>query len=220
MDKTVAILARTNLALRPFEQALSAAQIKYHLVGKSGYWASEEIKSVLSYLGCAYYPADWLLAGAIRAPFWPSKFLPKSKLLAALKEPLSPGDLTVTSYWARLGSRPETLVDHKNLPALRDFTSFIHSLSRYRDLPAHDALKSVMSALKVGDHFSEFDSGPDNDPLANLAELVKMASKHSSVKDFLDYCRRSTAASKSRSGVALSTIHSFKGAEADVVFVV
>lgn len=221
-DKTVAILARTNLALRPFESALSEAGIKYFLVGKSGFWASPEVKAVLAYLGCVLYPADWLIAGAIRAPFWPARFLPKTKLLASLKEQfqceVDPG--RKGAYFAYLTRIPETLVDSKNLKSLSDFVQFLHSLSRYRDLKPDEALKHVVTALKAVEYYHEEETTPDNDPISNLSELVKLAARHSSIKEFLDYTRRASAASKSKKGVALSTCHGFKGAEADVVYVV
>lgn len=220
MDKTVAILSRTNLGLRPFESALTEAKIPYHLVGKSGFWADSAVKSCLAYLGCVIWPADWLVAGAIRAPFWPSKYLPKTTLLAALKKPAHPTDVTMLTHWAMLTVCPEKLVESKNLSALRDFTTFIHSLSRFRDLPAVDALKQVLVSLKAVEYFHDEEQTADNNPLENISELVKLAAKHGSVKEFLDYCRRASAASKSKKGVMLSTIHSFKGAEADVVYIV
>jgi DNA helicase II / ATP-dependent DNA helicase PcrA len=221
MDKpTTAILARTNLALRPFEQALTDAGIKYFLVGKSGFWAAPEVKAVLAYLGCCLYPADWLIAGAIRAPFWPTKFLPKTKLLAALKElhhgEADPGKQAYFNYLARV---PEQLVDHKNLSALRDFTSFVHSLSRYRDLKPDEALKHVITALKAVEYYHE-EEAVDNDPVQNLVELTKLAARHSSIREFLDYTRRASAASKSKKGVALSTCHSAKGMEFGTVYLV
>ena len=217
MDKTTAVLSRTNLGLRIFEQALTEAGVKYFLVGKSGYWSDSAVKSVLAYLGCVLYPADWLIAGAIRAPFWPSKFLPKQKLLANLKQ----AGGKAMNYWALLVGVPESMVDTKNLPALRDFVSFIHQLSRYKSLPPAKALKSVISALKAVEYYRvEEDHAADNDPVANLVELVKMAERYDTIKDFLDFTRRASAASKSKRGVALATIHSFKGAEADVVYVV
>lgn len=220
MDKTIALLSRTNLGLRPFESALTEAKIPYHLVGKSGFWADAAVKSCLAYLGCVVYPADWLVAGAIRAPFWPTKYLPKTTLLAALKKPQNPDDVTMTTHWWRLTNIPETLVEPKNLSALRDFTTFIHSLSRYRDLRPDEALKHVLSNLKAVGYYHDSEATPDNDPVGNLVELVKLAEKHGSVKEFLDYCRRASAASKSKKGVMLSTIHSFKGMEADVVYIV
>ena len=222
MDKTVAILSRTNRGLMPFESALTEAGVKYHLVGRSGFWSQPEVKAVLAYLGCVLYPADWLVAGAIRAPFFPSKFLPKTTLLAKLKEQheceADPGKQT---YFNCLARGPELLVDAKNLPALRDFTSFLHSLSRYKSLPPADALKSVISALRAVEYYSvEEDHSGDNDPVGNLVELTKLAAKHSTIKEFLDYTRRASAASKSKKGVALSTIHSAKGLEFSTVFMV
>jgi superfamily I DNA/RNA helicase len=176
MDKpTTAILARTNLALRPFEQALTEAGIKYFLVGKSGFWAAPEVKAILAYLGCVSYPADWLIAGAIRAPFFPAKFLPKTTLLTRLKEMA----MNEETYWTLLTKYPDSLVEHKNLGAVRDFASFIHSLSRYRDLRPDEALKHVITALKAVEYYHEEETTPDNDPVSNLSELVKLAARHS-----------------------------------------
>jgi superfamily I DNA/RNA helicase len=220
MDKTVAVLARTNLALRPIEQALSDAGIKYHLIGHSGFWSAPEVRSVLSYLGCVIYPADWLVAGAIRAPFWPSKFLPKTKLMEALKKPQNSKDATMTTHWFRLTTFPETLVDHKNLSSLREFVSFVHSLSRYKGMPSDEALKHVIQALKAVEYYKDEAASPDNDPIANLSELVKLAGRYSNLKDFLDYTRRASAASKGRKGVAVSTVHGAKGLEFHTVFLI
>ena len=210
MDKTVAILARTNRALRPFEEAMSREGVKYHLLGRSGYWSQPEIRAVISYLQCSLYPADYALAGAIRAPFHPSKFLPKSKLLAALKE-LCVKELGV-NYWHYLTQKPHILVDSKNTTALASFTSFIHSLSRYRDLPAQEAVRAIMGALKVGDEYADHDD-PDNSPLENLSDLLKLSARFSSLREFLDWTRRASAAAKGKKGVALGTIHSAKGLE-------
>ena len=216
MDKTVAVLGRTNLILRPVEQALSEAGVRYHLLSHSGYWASSEVRSVLSYLGCVHYPADWLLAGAVRAPFFPSKFLPKTALLQELKERGSED----FGYWKQLIETPQNLVPAKNLSSLREFVSFIHSLSRYKSLPPDESLKSVIQALKAVDYYKDEASSPDNDPIANLVELTKLAARHSTLKEFLDYCRRASAASKGRKGVALGTVHSAKGLEYHTVFLI
>ena len=219
MDKpTTAILARTNLALRIFEQVLSDQKVPYHLIGKSGYWSTPEVKAVLSYLGCVLYPADWLIAGAIRAPFWPTKFLPKTKLLAALKK--FKEDYPDGSYWKVLISEPHELVENKNLNSLHEFTQFLHSLSRYRDLKPDEALKHVITALKAVEYYHEEETTPDNDPVGNLSELVKLAARQPSIKEFLDYTRRASAASKSKKGVALSTLHSAKGLEFSAVYLV
>lgn len=218
MDKTVAILSRTNLGLRAYENALTEAGIKYHLVGKSGFWGQSEVKDTLAYAHCCLYPQDWCLAAAIRAPYWPTKYLPKQKLLARLKE-LKEQDDSV-QYFGLMARSPETLVETKNVGAIRDFTGFIHGLIRFKDLSAKEALREIMRALKVGDFYAEFEESPDNDPLANLSELLKLSQRHSNLKDFLDFTRRASAASKSRKGVALSTCHAAKGMEFDTVYLV
>lgn len=215
MDKTVAILARTNRQLRLPEEILSRENMKYHLLSGSGFWATQEVKAVLSYLQCCLYPADYALAGAIRAPFWPTKYLPKTKLCARLKD-LSEDD---TTYWHFLTKEPRALVEPKNLGAIQEFVNFVHQLSRYRDLPAPDAVKTILGLLKVGDTYADNDS-PDNNPLENLADLLKLANKQRTLKDFLDYCRRATAASKGKKGVALGTCHSSKGLEFDTVYLI
>lgn len=216
MDKTVCVLARTNLALRPIEQALSDAGVKYHLIGHSGFWSAPEVRSVLSYLGCVNYPADWLVAGAIRAPFWPSKFLPKTELLKNLKDRKD----EEYGYWKLLVTCPEALVPAKNRTSLGDFTTFLHSLSRYRSMPSDETLKHVMQALKAVEYYKDEEASPDNDPIANLTELVKLSQRYPNLKDFLDYCRRASAASKGRKGVAVSTVHGAKGLEFHAVFLI
>lgn len=216
--ETTAIIARTNHQLRVVEETLTRENMKYHLLSGSGYWSAAEIKAMLSYLQCCLYPADYALGGAIRAPFWPSKFLPKTKLSARLKE-LKEADET-TSYWHLLTRETASLVEPKNQGAVQEFVNFVHQLSRYRDLPAPDAVKSVMAALKVGDTYADTADSPDSDPLENLADLLKLSNRHKTLKDFLDYCRRASAASKGKKGTAVGTIHSAKGLEFGRVFLI
>lgn len=217
---TIAILARTNRALRLPEEILSREGIKYFLLGGSGYWNTPEIRATIAYLTCVLYPLDWAIGGAVRSPFWPSKFLPKSRITTRLKE-LREADETPSTqaYFSYLVRSPEALVENKNLKSLSEFTQFIHSLSRYKNLSAQEAVKSVFGALRVGDTFSEADE-IDNSPLENLADLLKLSARHSDLKSFLDYCRRASAASKGRKGICLATCHSAKGTEYHTVYLI
>jgi DNA helicase-2/ATP-dependent DNA helicase PcrA len=74
-----------------------------------------------------------------------------------------------------------------------------------------------MQDLRVEDAYAE-EASPDNNPMENLQELVKIAGRYTSIKDFLDYTRRASQASKRKSGIALSTVHQAKGLEYDAVF--
>lgn len=218
MDKpTVAILARTNRALAPAEQALSAADIPFHYINRSGFFAQPEIQSCLAYLGACLFPANYLISGMLRSDFHPTKFLPRAKIASKFKE-LKETDKDI-SYWTLITKEPRTLVEPKNLEALQHFSQFVHSLSRYRDLSAAEALKQVFGALRVGEHFAGHDD-IDNDPIQNLSDLVKMSATRGSIKEFLDFTRRVIAASKSRRGVSLATCHAAKGMEFQKVFLI
>lgn len=209
---TTCVLSRTNRALRPIEEALGSADIKYFLLGKSGFWQQAEIKSCLSFLQCCLYPADYALAGAIRSPFHPAKYLPKQKLLARLKE-------LDTDYWPLLTQNPGTLVESKNVESVRNFVQFIHGLSRYRGLLAGEATKKILMDLRAFDYYAEEESA-DNSPVDNLRDLVKIADRFPDLKSFLDYARKVSAASKTKRGVCLATIHASKGTEYDRVYLI
>ena len=214
---STAVLSRTNRGLASVEQALSAADIPFHYINRSGFFAQSEIQSCLAYLGACLFPANYIISGMLRSDFHPTKFLPRTKIASKFKE-LKESDKDI-SYWTLITKEPRTLVELKNLEALQHFSQFVHSLSRYRDLSASEALKSVLGALKVGEHFAGQDS-IDNDPVGNLVELTKLAAKHSTIKEFLDYTRRASAASKGRKGVALGTVHSAKGLQWQDVYVI
>lgn len=218
MDKpTVAILARTNRALAPVESLLVERGVQFHYINRSGFYSQPEVQNLIAYLGTCLFPANYLLSTILRSDYHPTKYLPRTKIAAKFKE-LKKQDPEV-SYWKVICETPQVLVEARNLEALQNFKSFIHSLSRYRDLPAAESLKKIMGSLKVGDYYSEME-WMDNDPLENLATLIKMAEKHGGVKEFLDYSRRVTAASKRKKGIALGTIHSAKGLEFSKVYLI
>ena len=50
---STAVLSRTNRGLASVEQALSAADIPFHYINHSGFFAQSEIQSCLAYLGPA-----------------------------------------------------------------------------------------------------------------------------------------------------------------------
>lgn len=214
---TAAILARTNRALAPFESLLVERGVPFHYINRAGFFSQPEIQQIVAYLGSCIFPANYLLSTIFRSDFHPTKYLPRTKIAAKFKE-IKESDPEV-SYWKVICETPQVLVDARNLEALQNFKSFIHSLTRYRDLSASEAIKKIMGSLKVGDYYSEGE-WVDNDPLENLATLIKMAEKHGSIKEFLDYSRRVAAASKKKSGVALGTVHSAKGLQFQKVFMV
>lgn len=205
-DGTTAILARTNLALRAVEDELIEQNVKYHLLGDSGFWSRPEVKNVIAYVQSCAGLTDHAVISALRAPFWPSKYIKKKQVADEL---VISGD----NYWQRL-----TADDNKSI---KDFVRFIKSLMAYRYLPAKEAISYILRDLKALEYYHEEEAvESDNNPVDNLKELVRVASRFGNIKAFLEFIRKVQNASKTKKGVALSTIHQFKGKEAHNVHLV
>ena len=209
---TAAVLARTNAQLRGYEELCAEKKVPYHLLGKSGYWAQPEIKHVLSYCQVAHAPYDAAILGALAAPFHPARFINKRDLKLALAAREG------SSYWdAFQYYRPE---NEQQAKAVEGFWTFLKGIRRYDNDEAQKAVMGIMLDLKAPDYYRDEEENPDNDPVENLKQLVKISQRFARLGDFLAYCRKITHASRRTNGLALGTIHASKGLEFDTVFVV
>ena len=203
-----AILGRTNLSLRPFEEALIEREIPYYLLGDSGFWGQQEVQDLLSYIRCVYAPGDNSLLAAIRSPFHPSRGFKKKIVAEEAKTRAAKEGITI---WAALLRDPKT----------SDFLGFIRRTFAYKNLPAEEVVKRVIKDLKAVEHYKEEEGiTPDRNPVQSLQELVRVAGKHGNLEEFLTFVRKVQGASRNRKGVALSTIHASKGKEFPHVFMV
>lgn len=209
---TVAVLSRTNQSLRAIEDQLADRDVKYYYLGDSGFYNRSEVKSVLAYLQCVAGITDAALCTAIRSPFHPSKYVKKKQTLDEIKKNKQESERTA---W-------ETLTQAANSNrAVQEFVNFIRGRIAYRDLPAKDAVAYVLRDLKAYEYYHEEEAiDADNNPVENLKELVRVAAKHDTLRDFLAFIRRVQAASRRRTGVCLATGHAAKGREWNTVFVI
>lgn len=209
LEGSTAVLCRTNMGLRPVEDALIDANMKYHYLGDSGFYNRPEVKNVISYLQCCVGITDSSVLGALRSPFHPSKYIKKKQLVDEIKAQKG----TDQTAWQLLVSNPNQ--------AIQGFVKFIRSLTTYRYLPAKDAVGYILRDLKAFDYYHEEEAlQADNNPVDNLKELHRVAAKYSDLRSFLDFIRRVQAASRRKKGVVLSTGHSAKGREWANVFVI
>lgn len=217
-EKTVnvAILSRTNRGLRPYEEALSRAGKRYHLLGRSGFFQQREIRDVLAFVQLIQAPFDSAVLAAIRSPYACSRYIKKKELVDALKA-MQKGDPNKPTIWSLLKDyRP---ADHNQARAIPQLISFIHSLLKYRDQPANAAVSGVIKDLQAMEYYQTEEEAVDNDPAENLQELVRIAGRFSSIQELLEHARKMQGAAKVKRGVALSTVHQAKGKEWDNVFV-
>lgn len=221
---TVAVLARTNFYLRPYEDLLSTAGIRYRLLGRSGFWQQSEIRNVLAYVHLAYASYDHALLTAIRSPFACTRFIRKKELISVLqdqqnKEKNTPNFGPTHTMLQLIGNYLPEDANQRRL--LNDFLVFLNGIRQYGNRMAGIAVSGIVRELRALEYYEEEEvSTVDNSPIENIQELIRIAERFNSVPEFLTYVRKVTNAAKSRKGVALSTIHQSKGQEFDNVFLV
>jgi len=206
VEETV-VLARTNLALRAFEEECLVQGVQYHLLGDSGFWESPEVENILHYLRAIVFRTDAAILAAIKTPFWPTKYVKKKMVVEKLKAYTSKG---LTAYEA---------IDH--ISELAPFRDRLHWLSYIRNKSCEIGVQDVIKSLDAIEHYSgEENVNPDRNPVQNLRELVRASTKYGTVAEFLDFIRRISHARRQRKGLCLSTIHQAKGKEWKNVFLV
>lgn len=215
-SESCAILSRTNRYLRSVEDAFSAEGIKYKYLGRSGFWNQPEIRSILAYLGIVTSLSDGNVKIALNSPFWPSQYLKKKVISDEIKarqkdDPNKPSAFKLLQEYRS--------PDLSQVKGVSSFVHFLFGLRRYQSELPQRALQSLLNDLRVKDLYEE-ESTTDNNPLENLQELLKVAGRYSSIKDFLDYTRRASQASKSSKAISVGTAHAAKGLEWDQVYLI
>jgi len=209
--KRAAILARTNGYLRLFEEELSQRGIKYRLLGKAGYWQQAEVKNTLAFIQCAVFPSDSAVLTALRSPFPCTRYIRKKEICAALGS---------KNIWENLRRMHHANNQQQN--SINGFIFTVSNLRRYAGLPAGDAVPAIINELQILKYYNEEELTieADNDPAANVLQLIKVANRFDTLQDFLSFAHKVSGASRNRTGVAIGTIHAAKGLEFDHVFVV
>src|SRR5258708_6683596 len=102
-DET-AVLARTNRQLAAFEKAAGKMEMKYKLLGKSGFFSQHEVESTIAFAQyCAGAATDDCVKKIIRSPFDVCRFIKKPETLQTL-ERMQAGQVGRSPY-ARLLSQ-------------------------------------------------------------------------------------------------------------------
>jgi DNA helicase-2/ATP-dependent DNA helicase PcrA len=220
-----ALLYRTNAQSRSFEEVLVQQGLPYRVIGGLRFYERKEIKDILAYLRFVYNPADRVsLARIINVP--------KRGIGAAARERftyfLEDHGYSVLEGLERLAEIPsltaralkpltafKTLVQGwlalKNTATVSELTRAILEQSGYlRELQAEDTLEA-QSRLENLDEFinlvAEFEINSEDQSLAAFLETVAL------VADIDNYETETDA-------LVLMTLHSAKGLEFPVVFLV
>ena len=231
--KRIAILYRTNAQSRLFEEALRRYRIEYNIVGGFSFYERAEIKDVISYLKVALNPFDDI--ALLRVVNTPPRGIGKTTLDEVSRRARSSG----ASLWET--TAVITDLEHKEginltpraIEALRRFKSTIESLAQkiadagQSDRPVSESVVAAIEDSGYAAMLRAENSDESAARLENLEELVNAAVDYDKqeadgLRDFIDHAALTSDTDKydRNAAVTMMTVHSAKGLEFPVVFLV
>ncbi|HEX8501856.1 MAG TPA: UvrD-helicase domain-containing protein, partial [Pyrinomonadaceae bacterium] len=219
-----AVLYRTNAQSRVFEEALRRTGLGYNIVGGFSFYERAEVRDVVSYLKLALNPHDSV--ALMRVVNTPTRGLGKQTLDELDRRAKDYG----VSLWEAIGiitERPEGF-SPRAASALRKFQTIIEGLvARAQKESASEVVKAAILDTGYADALKAENSDEAESRLENLQELVNAAVDYDreeggGLRDFIDAAAlvADTDQYKQDAPVTLMTMHSAKGLEFPVVFIV
>jgi DNA helicase-2/ATP-dependent DNA helicase PcrA len=220
-----AILYRTNAQSRPFEETLVRQDIPYTVVGGLKFYDRKEIKDVLAYLRAIANPTDTV--SLLRVINTPRRGIGKSTvdhLIAAAQDLGLP-------LWEVLNN--ETLVKSVAGRSAKPVISFNQMIHRWREqvdhLPASQIVQGVMEDSGYIQDLKAQGTDEAQERLQNVLELynaVLQFEEENEDSTLIAFLASASLASdldnlpEVQSRVSLMTLHSSKGLEFPIVFLV
>lgn len=215
----MAVLYRTKFCSLAFEQILRALAIPYRLLGGKGFFERKEVLDINCYITAAVFEKDDVaferIVNTPRRGIGPGTI---EKIAGLRTENMSLQDA------ARRAIVEKTLFP-KTQSALGQV---IELLDRIKEMKPDEAILEVLSAVKYMDYIEQYSKANSMDFTSreeNIEQLVYLASQKDTI---IEYLEESTLVKEDKedtenggmSAVNLSTVHSAKGLEFMVVFVV
>ncbi|MDT7777579.1 MAG: ATP-dependent helicase UvrD/PcrA [Acidobacteriota bacterium] len=219
-----AVLYRTNAQSRVFEEALRRAGIAYNIVGGFSFYERAEVRDVVSYLKLALNPHDSV--ALLRVINTPTRGLGKQTLDELDRRAKDFG----VSLWETIA-----IITHQGegfspraVAALKKFQTIIERLVAHAQKEAaSEVVKAAILDTGYADSLKAENSEEAESRLENLQELVNAAVDYDEeegggLRDFIDAAAlvSDTDQYKGDAPVTLMTMHSAKGLEFPVVFIV
>jgi DNA helicase-2/ATP-dependent DNA helicase PcrA len=232
-DLKLAVLYRTNAQSRVFEEGLRKRRIDYNIVGGFSFYERAEVKDIVAYLKLLLNPEDDIaLLRIINSP-------PRGLGKTSLDELQHRAKQLGVSLWETIGRiadreyQGEVNLTNRAKEAMRAFRRVIEGLQK----KAEDAAKSekkvsdvVIAAIDDSGYSMMLRSENTDEAearLENLEELVNAAvdydnSPEGGLRDFIDHAALTSDTDQfdRNAQVTLMTVHSAKGLEFPIVFLV
>ncbi len=219
-----AIFYRTNAQSRQLEESMNRYRLPYVLIGGLRFYERAEVKDLLAYLRLVVNEHD--AAGWLRIVNTPRRGI-GAATVARVENMARERNLSIPSASQALLRADDRFRGHKKLAA---FESLIDTMrSQARDQPAHRAGAAILKASGLRDAFLADGSPEAETRLENLGQLLAAMTEHADTADdpslagFLEQVALVADVDQlanRREAVSLMTMHSAKGLEYDVTFVV
>ena len=212
----VAIFYRANAQSRIVEERLASASIPYRVVGGTRFYDRREVKDALAYLRAVVNPSDEV--SIKRVLNVPKRGVGDSSVARLDQYALAHG----VSFSEALTNWPEAGISGPAKKGLTNFTELIGQLSqRVSDGPA-ELLQTALERSGYLEELRDERSIEAEGRLENLAELIGSAEPFETCDEFLEQVSlvSPTDDLDDQSEVTLMTLHTAKGLEFPLVFIV
>ena len=223
-----AILYRTNAQSRIFEETLRRRGISYKIIGGTRFYDRKEIKDLLSYLKVLVNPQDDIsLRRIINVP-------KRSIGDATIQKVQDFADDFQLNLWDALTEvRSIATLTSRNVTCIEKFTELMENFMDLKEtLSVSSLIEAILRDTGYLDELNKSQAIEDKSRIENLKELVsdavdfEKASEDKSLEAYLEKVSLVQDTDKldeeenSDGSVVLMTIHSAKGLEFPVVFIV
>ncbi len=229
-DIRAAVLYRTNSQSRVFEEAMRRTELQYNIIGGFSFYERMEVRDIIAYLKLALNPNDSIALGRVINS--PPRGIGKTTI-DELERRAKDYEL---SLWETIGIAIEQPGDlgPRAISALKNFRGIVNKLAKLADSPdgtSKEPVSEVVRAAIIETGYEASLRGERTDEaegrLENLQELVNAAVDYDEqgiegLREFIDHSALVSDQDdyKRDAPVTLMTVHSAKGLEFPLVFVV
>jgi DNA helicase-2/ATP-dependent DNA helicase PcrA len=218
----MAVLYRTNAQSRAFEEALARAGVPYIIVGGTRFYDRREIKDLVAYLRVLLNPRDDVsLRRIINTPARDIGRTTIDIIDGVARKDGGPFEAAIR------GTLESGLVSGRASKALRGFLDLLDGLrAEARDRTPSRLVRAIIERTRFDDYLEKSSPGDARSRIENLEELASAVSLYDGLEDGLQaFLDRTALLSETEnvqgsSGLRLMTLHSAKGLEFPVVFIV
>ncbi len=228
----IAILYRTNAQSRVFEEALRRSRIEYNIVGGFSFYERAEIKDIIAYLKLALNPFDDI--ALLRVINTPTRGFGKTSLdeLNARAKDFGVSLWETIAIITNKYDKPLNLTP-RAIESLKKFKEIIESLQNKvaevseSEQPVSEVVIAAIEDTGYANMLRSENTDESAARLENLEELVNAAvdydkEEENGLREFIDHAALTSDTDKfdRNASVTMMTVHSAKGLEFPVVFLV